>query len=150
MRKTILILLFTILSTLTLSAQTRQEVLANKMAEHDSLYELASENLSIYENKYKNAVQKLKDIESEFGKQPKKDEDKSITRKRNNLKLDVIGYRNGVSHYQSGLDELKSIKKSINQLENIKNDSVFNEKLKKVESDLNIADLIIRRTILGW
>lgn len=146
-----LLTLLTLLVVLTgLSAQTHQEVIASKVAEHDMLYELANEKLDRYENNYKRAVKELKSLELEFGKEPKKGEAINITRSRNILRGDVSGFKSGISHYKTGLEELEVIKQLLTELENIEDESVFNEKLKKVESNLFLTDLRIRRTVLGW
>lgn len=146
-----LLTLLTLLVVLAgLSAQTRQEVLASKLAEHDMLYELANEKLDLYENKYKKVVKELNKFEWLYGKQSKAGEDISITRKRNILRGDVWGIKDGVRHYQKGLEELKVIKQSLTELSNIEDENIFNEKLKNVETKLELTDLRVRRTVLGW
>lgn len=142
MKKTILILLFTILSTLTLSAQTRQEVLASKLAEHDMLYEMAQTKIALYEVRIEKCLTQIELFKKNFGKNA----DKLISDKNNDIK----GLESCIRHYKTGLEELEVIKQSLTELENIEDENIFNEKLKKVEDDLFLTDFRVRRTVLGW
>ena len=138
-----LLTLLTLLVVLTgLSAQTRQEVIASKLAEHDMLYEMAQTKIALYEVRIEKCLTQIELFKKNFGKNA----DKLISDKNNDIK----GLESCIRHYKTGLEELEVIKQSLTELENIEDESVFNEKLKKVEDDLFLTDFRVRRTVLGW